>query len=905
MSNEILYATSFRNEQTASGAPSRIIPISDGATVQNQSIDDLGYTFQLTLPTSDSTWSLDLPVEASARWVKRHLTLRINSGGAGTYIDALGLPIVGGRVYGTNLETGVLYRISTVYDTVEGVGSAYINGRYVGAASDSNHIIISNESNGSVSITLLITDILVCESADDGSPVKVDFIDQMLAEVYSDGWSYSGDTLIDSIDKVNVTDTEPNISTYRTGSSMFLMGDKPDLPQLIEAAGSLAADVDKYSLIIRSIDVPSRMLEPLDTNQQAFKGVLIGPGVINLVRTYRPLEIEIDTVKGQTLNVNLISSGESVQVDFGDGESVAVTGSYNDTHTYEASVKRTLRIFGKVSDLEVSGNAITRVLDWGNLDLGRVAFYTANEGSANLVEVPTNLPNTITSLANCFRDCTSFNQDVSVWDTHNVLVMDNMFNGASVFNHDLQYWCVENIPEEPAGFADGAVAWTENKPVWGTCIVTSIGTPGTRGFGVGICFEDSWLAELGLSPMEGTENASHDNYGNYQHENGGISVFIPKFYYRIGHPSSPRYAKYGVNAFDIAGTDVFSNTDDANAEGYALHRAFIDDGKEKPGFFYDKYLASKDGTTSCKSVRGGHPISLATNAGYEPSSSMVGCTGILADSVVLSRARGYGWNTVSLFMVDAIAKISMAHGQAATSADFCAWYDPTDTTNFPKGCNNNALGDFNDPTVTFQMAISTKPLTGSASDLAKTTHNGQACGITDVNGAMYQATIGVTQAGTSATANSRVTTGHAYVLKRTSRHADLTGGWNGANDAWGNDAALASRFDLISGFLPWGSTTGWVNFGNGNNQVFSGASTGTDYLRSCAGIQMGTSSMSAAGTPLFGNDGCYQYTTTNLVPVVAGTWNVFGRAGVFFRYWGFHRTLANSTNGFRAAAYGS
>lgn len=439
----------------------------------------------------------------------------------------------------------------------------------------------------------------------------------------------------------------------------------------------------------------------------------------------------------------------------------------------------------------------------------------------------------------------------------------------------------------------------------GTPIGGYIGVPGTQGFGVGVCPDPTWLSELNLQGQPGTYIPAHEDYGNYRHANGGISVFVPKFFYRIGSPDSPRYAAYGLNAIDIVGIETFESELEANAAGYALHRAFIDDGKEKPGFFYDKYLASKDGTTSCKSVKNGHPISLATSSGYEPSSTMTGCTGILADSVVLARARGYGWNTVSLFMADAIATIAMAHGQATTSADFCAWYDATDTTNFPKGCNNNALGDFNDPTVTFQMAVATKPRTGSASNLAKTTHNGQPNGITDVNGAMYQVTIGLTQAGTSATSTTAVTTGQCYVLKTTAKHADLTGGWNGATDAWGNAGPLATRFDAINGFMPWGSTTGWVNFGNGNNQVFSGATSGVDYLRSCSGIQMATSSMSAEGTPLFGNDGCYQYGRQNLVPSVAGRWDGSGRAGVFCRTWGTYRSDANTAYGFRAAAYGS
>jgi len=101
-----------------------------------------------------------------------------------------------------------------------------------------------------------------------------------------------------------------------------------------------------------------------------------------------------------------------------------------------------------------------------------------------------------------------------------------------------------------------------------------IGTQGGQGFGVGVCVDSSRLTALGLSEMTGTTDKTHANYGNYQHTNGGISVYRPKFFYRIGHPSSPRYATYGANAVDIVGIETFANEAAANAAGYAMSRSF-------------------------------------------------------------------------------------------------------------------------------------------------------------------------------------------------------------------------------------------------------------------------------------------------------------------------------------------
>jgi hypothetical protein len=215
----------------------------------------------------------------------------------------------------------------------------------------------------------------------------------------------------------------------------------------------------------------------------------------------------------------------------------------------------------------------------------------------------------------------------------------------------------------------------------------------------------------------------------------------------------------------------------------------------------------------------------------------------------------------------------------------------------------------NDATVTFTTAGDAgnagKPKTGSASNLAKTTHNGQSCGVADVNGVMWQVMLGVTSPGGSATEGSLLATGDSYVLKRSVALASLTGGWNGANDAWGNAANLATKYDSVAGLFPWGSTTGWTYFGNGSNNVFSAATSGTSYLRTACGIQDTTNGTSVAGTNQFGNDGCYQYNRINLFPVGSAHWNEGAKAGVFYRLWDYSRANDNYYMGFRAAAYGS
>ena len=60
-----------------------------------------------------------------------------------------------------------------------------------------------------------------------------------------------------------------------------------------------------------------------------------------------------------------------------------------------------------------------------------------------------------------------FDQDISGWDTSNVLYMSEMFKFAGAFDQDLTGWCVEQIPSEPSCFACNTSWAFQKRPVWG------------------------------------------------------------------------------------------------------------------------------------------------------------------------------------------------------------------------------------------------------------------------------------------------------------------------------------------------------------------------------------------------------------------------------------------------------
>jgi len=272
--------------------------------------------------------------------------------------------------------------------------------------------------------------------------------------------------------------------------------------------------------------------------------------------------------------------------------------------------------------------------------------------------------------------------------------------------------------------------------------ITMIGVAGEAGFGVGIAPEDDVPEDM--TPLSGYGDPTNVNYGNYQYADGSIMVWIPKFYYKITAP----------NNIDIKGIDTYLTTAKANIDGYALHRVFIDGGVEKDGFFVDKYMISKNawGTGYIgSSKKNGLPISI--HSGHNPIADLTACaTNANFEMIKAAHARDgvngtENANSIffccSRFIYSALAMLALAHAQASSATTYCAWYDAT--YNYPKGCNDNALGDVDDVTISYVTdGYSNCGKTGSGTPFAKTTHNGQECGVADLNGLMYEVSIGAT-----------------------------------------------------------------------------------------------------------------------------------------------------------------
>lgn len=419
-----------------------------------------------------------------------------------------------------------------------------------------------------------------------------------------------------------------------------------------------------------------------------------------------------------------------------------------------------------------------------------------------------------------------------------------------------------------------------------TPLVNDIGIAGSIGFGVGVCP----LSYNGMSEMQGTRIAGHDNYGNYQYSDGSVMAWVPAFFYRYGHPDNPTFAGYGVNSIHVLPRSAYPTVLAAAVAGYALHRAFYDDGVEQPGFFHDKYLCSNNNGIA-SSIKGGNAIT--TSGAHYPFSGLTGApSNNFAGAIAAAKTRGDDYFPSASFIFDALAKLSLAHAQAATSSAACAWYDSTGVSNFPKGCNNNALGDANDATVMYESTghptYDKAGLTGSAQPFNKTTHNGQACGIADLNGLLWDILIGLT-----------ILDGSYYILKKEVRMADLTAGVTLETDAWGSAGVAQNYTELGPTFGALGTKSDRA-IGSAS-QVFSSDTTGIEWEAACSGIPLADG---MGGSNAFGNDRLYDTSMPeHMCSSAGGFWNSSSNAGVWARNCHYSRTNTSYNYGFRSALY--
>ena len=191
-----------------------------------------------------------------------------------------------------------------------------------------------------------------------------------------------------------------------------------------------------------------------------------------------------DTSLGDGTTVTLALAGTvDATIDWGDGSATEhVTTQGPHVHDYGSDGIYTVSVTGSVTAYNSlsKGGAISErkklvsVDNWGQL--GFTSMYGAFANCSNLVSVPTTSDGieAVTNMGYMFCNASSFNQDISGWDTSSVTNMNHMFGGASSFNQDIGGWDTSNVTNMYAMFWD-ADSFNQDIGVWDTSSVTNMG----------------------------------------------------------------------------------------------------------------------------------------------------------------------------------------------------------------------------------------------------------------------------------------------------------------------------------------------------------------------------------------------------------------------------------------------
>jgi hypothetical protein len=408
--------------------------------------------------------------------------------------------------------------------------------------------------------------------------------------------------------------------------------------------------------------------------------------------------------------------------------------------------------------------------------------------------------------------------------------------------------------------------------------LSSIGTAGQQGFGVGI----APALPAGFSTLPGTTDSASENYGNYLYSDGSVMVYVPAFVYKYGTGSNG----LSVNVVDVKSFNFYADLAAANAAGYALHRAFYNAGSIRPGFFVDKYKCSNNAGIA-SSIKNRNPLS--SDASNSPFSALTGShSNIYAGAITAAKTRGSRFFCNTRFIQSALALLANAHASASTSNTFCAWYSASGVS-APRGSNNQYLGDVNDSTVLYAAGggggVFAK--TGSANFPAKVAHNGQLSGVMDLNGNMSEINLGLTSNGSS-----------YYLLKNSADVSAITSGTTLATDAWGAVGLAAMYDDIGATYESLDATTSTKFFGS-SNQVLSNAVSGTAWAAAGAGIPL---LGGVGGTNQFGEDSLSCARVSESCALSGGEF-ALSRTGVWSLNLGGTRSNTFSGTGFRSATY--
>jgi surface protein len=283
------------------------------------------------------------------------------------------------------------------------------------------------------------------------------------------------------------------------------------VPQVTTTVPGVTTTVPEVTTTVPGVTTTSTTLAPLNQNLILEIDTSLLPRVVNPPVVNPPVvdqqvsgeSISAMDATGLVFELGLFGDG-NLQVDWGDNTS-SVTNcdecsyllyrhTYATSGQYTITISGTLTGFGQEIDQNFFENPpvpllgaeyLTAVTSFG--DLGIESLSLAFFGSNNLIDVPAVLPATVTDLSGLFASASSFNDDISAWNTANVTSMALMFadliglfsdstdstEPSSAFNQSLSSWVTSSVTDMSFMFA-GASSFDQSLSSWVTSSVTDM-----------------------------------------------------------------------------------------------------------------------------------------------------------------------------------------------------------------------------------------------------------------------------------------------------------------------------------------------------------------------------------------------------------------------------------------------
>ena len=380
------------------------------------------------------------------------------------------------------------------------------------------------------------------------------------------------------------------------------------------------------------------------------------------------------------------------------------------------------------------------------------------------------------------------------------------------------------------------------------------------GFGAGVAYMPTIAASLGLTAMDGASERTHENFGNFVDSRNNVFVCIPMMYYK---------ADTNTRIDELMGVPKVEISYIAK-DGYAPFYAFKkSNGEYVPCVFVSKYIMSKGSDNKPAFVKNADPVSSSSSYNGIQQFSGVDANNIGFFAAIRMLGSNYCLHYAALRFV--YYMVAEAHKQKAilrfgarskVPSSICAYLDIAPY--YPKG-NNTNWGDADDTSLkytragsgTYQYTSYGVGKTGSANNLAKTTFNGQKCGIADMGGNMWEVDGGYIADSTQ-----------TYILKGIDTLKSLN------KDNYNNTAFFVGLN------LENRRTSSAYMCGNGTNPLFTFNSSGNAY--NCDNFLIPLASgMSSSGTDAYGKD--YNYPLVNGgAPIFAGYCYASGYCGLLY-----------------------